>query len=127
MKTKSIGLIWITVKDLQQAIKFYTEVAGLKLLVLSEEYGWAELQGHEGGARLGIGQIRKESDLKIGKNSVPTFTVENIEKAKAEFEKKGGKCHGPIEEVPGHVKMQTVTDQDGNHFQLVELLDETMP
>ncbi len=124
MHAKSFDLAWITVKDLKQAIKFYTEVVGLKVMVLSEEYGWAELQGHEGGARLGIGQMRKESDLQI-RNAVPTFTVDDLEKAKEELEKKGAKCHGPIEEIPGHVKMQMVIDNDGNHMQLVQILEET--
>jgi predicted enzyme related to lactoylglutathione lyase len=122
MDAKSFALAWITVNDLKQAVKFYTEIVGLKVVVLSEEYGWAELQGHEGGARLGIGQMREEKDLQI-RNAVPTFSVENIEKAREEVVKKGAKCLGPIEEVPGHVKMQMIIDSDGNHFQLVQVLD----
>lgn len=122
MNVKSIELAWIVVKDLKQAVKFYTEVVGLKLAVMSEEFGWAELTGHEGGSRLGIAQVQKEQPIKAGQNAVVTFTVDNLEKAKQDVEKKGGKCVGKIEEIPGHVKLQLVVDSDGNHFQLVEML-----
>src|SRR5579872_3583029 len=121
MKVQSIDLIWIVVKDLKKAIKFYTEVVGLKVMQLSEEHGWAELQGHERGARLGIAQMEDEN-FKAGKNAVVTFTVENIDQAKREVVQKGGKCLGDIQEVPGHVKIQTVVDADGNQFQLVQML-----
>lgn len=124
MRAKTMDLAWITVKDLKQAIEFYTEVVGLKLLVLNEDFGWAELQGYEGGARLGIGQMRKDSELNTGPNAVPTFTVNDLEKAKEELIKKGGECVGRIEEIPGHVKMQTIVDHDGNHLQLVQLFDD---
>lgn len=51
-----------------------------------------------------------------------TFTVADLEEAKQELLKKGAKCQGDIIEVPGHVKMQTVIDNDGNCFQLCELV-----
>ena len=125
MQPKRFDLGWVMVKDLKKAVQFYTEAVGLKLLQLIEEpYGWAELEGHEGGATLGLAQARPGSDDPIspGQNAVPTFTYANIDQAKAHVEKTGGKCKGPIVEVPGHVKMQTVVDPDGNHFQLVETL-----
>lgn len=118
-----MGLSWIVVKDLKKAIEFYTNVVGLKLMELHEQYGWAELEGHEGGARLGIAQYQAEGP-KAGQNAVVTFTVANLEQAKANAAKKGAQCVGELEEVPGHVKMQTIVDADGNQFQLVELLHD---
>lgn len=122
MHAKSFNLAWIVVKDLKQAIQFYTEVVGLKLVELNETYGWAEVQGHQDGARLGIAKEHPEQSTKAGHNAVPTFTVENIEKAIEHLHKKGAKCQGEIQEIPGHVKLQMVIDKDGNHFQMVELL-----
>ena len=50
MHIDSMDLAWIVVKDLKQAIQYYTETVGLKLMVYDEKFGWAELQGHNGGA-----------------------------------------------------------------------------
>lgn len=122
MNVKEIGLSWIVVKDVKAAVAYYTNVVGLKLMEFHEEYGWAELEGHQGGSRLGIAQENPQEQVKAGQNAIMTFTVSNIEAAKAEMVKKGAKCEGDILEVPGHVKMQTIVDQDGNRFQICELL-----
>lgn len=122
MKVKEIGLSWIVVKDIKAAVSYYTNVVGLTLLEFNEQYGWAELEGSEGGARLGIAKENPQEKIKAGQNAVVTFTVDNLEKAKSHLIKKGGKCEGEVFEVPGHVKMQTVTDNDGNCFQICELL-----
>jgi len=121
MKVKELGLTWIVVKDIQTALKYYTEVVGLKIVECTPEYGWAELEGHEGGARLGIAQENPHESVKAGQNGVVTFVVEDLEEAKAAMVKKGAKCEGEILDIPGHVKMQTVLDQDGNKFQMCEL------
>ena len=124
MQPKSLDLAWIVVKDFKKAIQFYTETVGLKLGNVDENYGWAELQGHNGGAYLGIAQEQSGKDgLKSGQNACVTFTVDNIEKAISDLKKKGAHCVGPLQEVPGHVKLQMVTDEDGNSFQIVEKLD----
>lgn len=123
MKTKSFSLAWIVVKDLKKAVKFYTETAGLKLLKVSEEHGWAELQGHEDGAMLGIATMQKECPLLAGQNACVTLTVDDIKKAKEDLHKKGVKFLGDIHEIPGHVKLLMAVDPDGNHFQLVQMLN----
>lgn len=124
MKLKSMNLAWIVVNDIKKAIEFYTETVGLKLMEFHEQFGWAELEGDEGGARIGIAQvqIKSEDDVQPGQNAIPTFTVDSLEKAIAELIKKGTKLIGGVQEVPGHVKLQTVADIDGNRFQLVEML-----
>lgn len=126
MQTKSIGLVWIVVKDFKRAVKFYTEVAGLKVHEMCEEWGWAELEGHDGsGMRLGIAQQRPDSQdpIQPGQNGVVTLTVDNLEQANKDLVRQGANLIGEVQEVPGHVKMQSVKDADGNMFQLVEKLD----
>ena len=122
MKVKSMDLSWVVVHDLKKAIKFYTEIVGLKLVETSEEFGWAELQGHEGGSRLGLAQMQPESEIKPGENACVTLTVDNLGQAIESVRGHGVHCLGDIIEVPGHVKMQMISDQDGNLFQLVEML-----
>lgn len=126
MKAKDFALAWIVVKDLKKAVQFYTETVGLKLMNMSEEWGWAELQGYEGGASLGIAQIKPgiEEAISAGQNAVPTFTFESLDQARAHVQKAGGCFKGDIQEVPGHVKMQTMVDPDGNHFQIIEKLGD---
>ena len=122
MSIKGLNLAWIVVSDLKKAVHFYTHVIGLKLEELHEQYGWAELSGSKGGARLGIAQANDRESIQPGQNAVVTLTVENLAQSMQELAKKGAKMTGDVIEVPGQVKMQMVKDSDGNHFQLVELL-----
>lgn len=126
MRAKSIGLAWIVVKDLKATVKFYTEVVGLKLTEMSEEWGWAELEGHEEGMKLGIAQQRpdEQDPIRPGQNAVLTVSVDNLENAIQNLQKQGAMLIGGIEEVPGHVKMQTFRDTEGNYLQLVEEINE---
>lgn len=124
MNTKSMDLVWVQSDDLKAAVKFYTETVGLKLMELNEQFGWAELEGPAGGARLGIAQKQPESTCPTDpeKNAVMTFTVVSLEKAISEMTAKGAKMVGETQEVPGHVKLQMVLDTDGHRFQIVEVL-----
>lgn len=128
MSVKEIGLSWIVVKDLRAAVRYYTEVVGLKLMECNESYGWAELEGHSGeGARLGIAQENPQEKVKAGQNAVVTLTVSDLEKSKAAMVKQGAQCLGDVVEVPGHVKMQSFLDADGNCFQICQLLHHSCP
>lgn len=124
MTIKSINLAWIVVKDLKAAVKFYTQNVGLKLHEIDEKYGWAELSGQDGGTRLGIAQKSDQEIIQPGQNAVITLTVADLIKAKTDLSKKGVKMNGDILEIPGQVKLQMALDQDGNHFQLVEVLEK---
>ena len=120
--TKSIDLAWIVVKDFKQAVKFYTETVGLNLLKMNEQYGWAELQGPDGGAMLGISAEQAGNPYKAGQNACLTLTVDDLEKTRDSFLQKGAKFIGDIQEVPGHVRLLMGIDGDGNHFQLAQML-----
>jgi lactoylglutathione lyase len=125
MQAKSIGLAWIVVKDFKKAVKFYSDVVGLKVKEMNEEWGWAELEGHDGeGIRLGIAQQRLEGKDPVapGQNAVLTYTVDNLDQTIKHLQKQGSTLVGQVEVVPGHVKMQSVKDTEGNVFQFVEIL-----
>lgn len=125
MKNQGIELSWIVVKDIKAAIKFYTETVGFKLTQSTPENGWAELSGPSGSV-LGIAQECKSFDVKAGSNAVISITVEDIDVACDFFKKKGAQLVGEIIEIPGHVKMQTFKDDDGNMMQLVQKLGDNV-
>lgn len=123
MKAKNFGLAWITVSDLEKSKKFFTETLGLVLKEYDENYGWMEFEAQEGGARVGVGKyIEEYAVTRPGQNAVMTFTVDNVRAATEDLKKKGVKLLGEAMEIPGEVIMQTFADNDGNIFQLVELL-----
>lgn len=121
MKSQGIYLSWIVVKDIEKAIKFYTETAGLELKEFAKEYRWAELSGPQG-AILGIAEESPECPLKAGSNAIVTLSVDDIDKANAHFVKQGATLIGDVVEVPGHVKMQMFVDVDGNTMQICQKL-----
>lgn len=121
MKIQGLYLTWIVVKDIEAAVKFYTEVVGLTLKEFHKEFGWAELSGPDG-TLLGIAQETPQEVTKAGSNGVITIAVDDIVSARNELAKKGVLLIGDVIEVPGHVKMQTFTDKDGNMLQIVQTL-----
>lgn len=121
MAVTKMNMAWIVVSDLDEAIEYYTQKLGLKLLEKQQDFGWAELSGQDGGHRLGLAQARGE-EMPPGTNAVVTMSVDNLEQSKAELTEKGVKFIGEVIEIPGQVKLQTFIDRDGNHFQLVEEL-----
>lgn len=121
MKTLGIHLSWIVVKDFNAAIIFYTDVVGLTLKEKTEEHGWAELSGPSG-SLLGIIKANPMTEIPAGANAVVTITVKDIHVACEYFKQKGVSMQGEIMEVPGHVRLQSFMDTDGNHMQLVQEL-----
>ncbi len=120
---EKMELAWIVVADIQQAVQYYTEVIGLKLLEFNKDYGWAELSGHQGGAMLGIAQASDKESVLPGQNAVMTMSVKDIEATKSTLSEKGVTFVGNIIEIPGMIKLQLFTDIDGNKFQLAQTLN----
>lgn len=125
MVIKKIQLGWIVTGDFATSKKFFTQILDMKLTTDAPEFGWMELQGNEGGMYLGVGQYQPNNAHcpdKPGSNVVLTMTVDDIVKSKKELEAKGVKFVDDIVEVPGHIKMVSFVDPDGNKFQLVQEL-----
>lgn len=121
MKQTGVNMVWVVVKDLKQAIIFYTDVLGFKLENESPEFGWAELTSSQG-TSVGLAQESPAFSARAGSNAVITITVPDIEVARESLKAKGVTLEGEVMEVPGHVKLQSFLDTDGNYFQLVETL-----
>lgn len=122
MKVKSARFSWFVASDLKRTKKFFTETLGMKLHTDDEQFKWIELGSESEASCFGVAEYDEKCLMKPGQNAIITLSVDNIEEAREELLKKGVKIIGEIEEVPGHVKMQTFTDPDGNLFQLIEIL-----
>lgn len=125
MVVKKTGLAWINVTDMEKTKRLFVDLLGMKVVDEQPQFGWMELEGVEGGSRIGVGKAMKPEDeecspIKPGQNAVISLSVNNIEEVRADLEKKGVNFIGEIIEVPGQVKMATFTDHDKNVFQLVE-------
>lgn len=120
MAIQSIDLAWISTKDFKKAKAFFSDKLGLEITSESPQHGWIEFAGKDGGATLGVGQDSEYCKLKAGQNAVVTFTVDDMEKTKAELMRKGVTLVGDIMEVPGHVKLLYIRDEDGNLFHLAQ-------
>jgi predicted enzyme related to lactoylglutathione lyase len=120
MKPLGIQMVWVTVKDFQQAKEFFGNTLGFTQTSDSPEYNWAEFSTPSG-AHLGVSGDAEHCPIKPGDNAVMCITVENAEETKKELESKGIKCWD-IHEVPGHVKMFFIQDASDNYYHIVEML-----
>ncbi len=120
MKPQGIFLSWVVVEDVKKAIEFYTKTLGFTLLEYHEQYGWAELSAGNG-SRLGLGVYTDEEKLLPGSNAVVTIAVDDLEASIKELKEKGVSFVGKVIDIPGHVKMQSIRDKDGNMLQLVQM------
>lgn len=135
MAITGIGLVWITVSNLEKAEKFFAHDVGLSLMLADKDNGWLEFAAAQG-FRLGISQWHQEAGCcgdaqeeetccrneGPGSNAIVTMEVDNLTETKKELESRGVQFLGPIMEMPGHVKLATFSDPDGNHFQLLEVV-----
>lgn len=125
MHIKKMSLAWISLSDMAQSKKFFSETLGLKLVSEAPEYGWMELKASESSFRLGAGICTDTygvNPVQPGNNAVVTMTVDDLASSMDELKKKGVSFVGEVVEVPGHVKMVFFQDPDGNYFQLVQEL-----
>jgi predicted enzyme related to lactoylglutathione lyase len=108
-----VTISWFSVKDFEQAKKFYGESLGLKKTFETEQ--WAEFAGGEGEASIGLA-VNPRAGKEPGATVV--LQVPDIEDERRRLESRGVS----FEEVPGMVKLATFRDPSGNRLQLCQLL-----
>lgn len=112
-----IERVWFWVADMDRALKFYTEVLGLRLLSRHGDE-WAELDG--GTIRLALhggGDEREPGGTVV-------FEVEDLLEARLALELRGLVLDPHIGEVEGVARFASFTDPDGNRLQLIERFGE---
>lgn len=101
----------IQAQDLNQAIKFYQDVLGFKMIYHIEEMAWCELATEVNLVNVGLSQVEnpaKASGTKL------TFGVKDVDAARKLLESKKVRFDGPTVEIPGMVKLATFFDPTGN-------------
>ncbi len=105
------------VSDRKKSIAWYQDVLGFTLLYDVEEIGWCEMATETPKVNVGFSEVEEP---KVGAGPVPTFGVEDIDKARGMLEAKDVRFDGETREIPGMVKLATFFDPDGNAFMLFQ-------
>jgi predicted enzyme related to lactoylglutathione lyase len=108
-------------KDRARSIKWYGDVLGFTLLYDVAEIGWCEMATEVKGVNVGLSSVEKP---KTGAGPVPTFGVNDVDKARKLLEAKDVRFDGPTQEIPGMVKLATFFDPDGNALMLYQDLQK---
>jgi CreA protein len=112
-----VTVSWFSVKDFEQAKKFYGDTLELKKTFETEQ--WAEFAGGQGEASIGVA-----ANPHAGKEPGATVVLQvpDIEGERKRLESRGVTFEGKTEEIPGMVKLATFRDPSGNRLQLCQLL-----
>lgn len=108
------------VKDRKATIAWYAKVLGFELLYDVPEIGWCEVKSPLNNVYIGLSEVESP---RVG-GCVPTFSVADIDNARAHMESHRVKFDGPTQEIPGMVKLATFFDPDGNALMLSQSLSQ---
>lgn len=105
--------------DLDRSIAWYRDVLGFSLLYKREDIAWCELSTPLARINVGFSQVEEPG----GKGGATlTFGVRDIAAAKAELDRHGVRQDGPVQEIPGMVRLLTFYDPDDNALMFYEEL-----
>ena len=107
----------IGVTDLERSLAWYRDVLGFELLYKRDDIAWCELRTAV--ARVNVGLSQVESAGGPG-GATMTFGVTDIEAAKAQLDEAGVLQDGPIQDIPGLVRLVTLYDPDGTALMLYQ-------
>lgn len=108
-----------SVSDRKRTIEWYIKNLGFKLAYDVESIGWCEMESPIKEVYVGFSEV-ENPDVKGGPTL--TWSVDDIEVAKAQLEANGVTIDGDIREYPGMVKLLVFRDPDGNHLMLSQSL-----
>lgn len=113
---KGIDSVWVHIRDIKKARKFYREVFGFKETYYNEDHATATYKV-PGIGYFGIHkQGKEERGRKAGTISGVYFKVTDVKKAVAAIAGRGGKITDKPELMPWGDWNATVADPDGNEF-----------
>jgi predicted enzyme related to lactoylglutathione lyase len=117
---RGIDSIWVHIRDVREARKFYRDALGLKEISYSEEGQHASYKV-PGVGYLGIHkQAKGEPGRRAGTVSGVYFKVADVKKTAAQIAKRGGKVTDRPEKKPWGNWNATIADPDGNEFVITD-------
>jgi catechol 2,3-dioxygenase-like lactoylglutathione lyase family enzyme len=117
-----MAVVTIFVSNMDRAVRFYTEVLGLKLVYRFGD-DWASLKTDDG-MNVGLHPASRESPAgRKGSITIGFEVAESIKKAVASMKEKGVKFVTPIVDDK-EIKAAHFEDPDGNEMYLVEVQRE---
>ena len=111
-------VISVNVSDFGAAVEWYEKALGFELEYRMDEYGWGEMKTPHANINVGLGQTE---EVKTG-GTVPTWTVKDIDAARAHLESIGARFDGDTYQIQDMVKLATFYDPDGNAWMLAQPL-----
>jgi predicted enzyme related to lactoylglutathione lyase len=111
----------LMVSSLEQSKHWYQQMLGFEHLYTLDERRWSELRSPVSGVTVGLSEAPKES-LGGPSKAILNFGVQNLEETRHQLEDRGVRFGGPIETVPGVVKLSTFADPDGHTLMLSQSL-----
>lgn len=107
--------VYFYVKDMDRAVKFYTETLGLPLRIRFDNH-WAEVDA--GPITIGLHPTEGGRKAKQGGGGTVSFHVSDIDSLVSDLKKKGAKVSGVF--APDRGKFAMITDPDGHMIHIVE-------
>lgn len=115
---------WITiyVKDMEESLKFYTEIIGLEIAHRSSPQKGMDIAFlNAGGIQVELICDSNKSEISIGNDVSLGFTVQSLESTIEELKEKGvNSIIGPIKPIP-QISFIFIFDPNGFKIQLAEL------
>jgi len=109
----------VAVSDLDRAVAFYRDVLGLKEIVVSSEYRWAEFETGIPGCTIGMGV--DPGGVGPCQSSI-RFGVTDLDAARQALQERGVRFEQEEFEVGGQVRIALFQDPDGNPMLLEQRL-----
>lgn len=108
----------LSVSNLDKSIAWYCDQLGFALEYRSDDIGWCELTSPVERVNIGL----SENDDPGGKGGATlTFGVTDIDAAEADLKAKSIRTDGPIQDIPGLVRLLTFYDPDDNALMFYEV------
>jgi CreA protein len=104
-------LIQLGVKDLDRAIRFYTDVLEFELTERRDDLHFAHLDTNVDGLEIGLSE---QAEPKGSGSVLLNIGVKDVATARAALEARGVVFRRPTIVIPGKVALAEFTDPDGN-------------
>jgi len=115
----TVGCVYVMVNDMTRAVKFYTRVLGLPLVVRYAD-NWAEVDA--GSTRIGLHPVDDGKAVTPGGGGTLSFFVKELDALAVALRKKGARV-GDVRPTP-RGKMTMMQDSEGNLLHLTEFSPE---